>query len=245
MKVESFTLIDASTGLPIPRYDPIPAGAKIDLAKIKQPLNIRVNTSGTVHSLAIFVNGAQPIIENRPPYSVFGDKMVDGKTVYTSWRPEAGTYRISATPYPQSGASGTPGATTSVEFSVVAPPPPPRPYWLEPFKSLTSPRRGQLLLGTGFGYIITGVAGDECEVLLPALGSDAAGMAAVMTVAIVQGPQPGFAPAFPRVLWANGAVPEWSQEVGQIDVVTCLKLPGVERWLCSSVVGFSPADVTT
>jgi hypothetical protein len=116
--VVSLTLIDADRDRPIAGFDPLPAGAVVNLAALPtRNLNIRANTSpSTVGSVKFGLDGnASYRVENGAPYALAGDDGGD----YRPWTPTPGTHTVTATPYTKSGAGGTAGTSLRVTFSVV------------------------------------------------------------------------------------------------------------------------------
>ncbi|MGV3504496.1 MAG: InlB B-repeat-containing protein [Adhaeribacter sp.] len=134
-QVLSFTLINASTELPILTLTP---GQVLNLADLpSRSLNIRANTSpAIVGSVRFVLSGAlsRTHIESGSPYALYGDNSGN----YNSWTPALGTYTLTATPYPSANAGGTPGAPLSLSFSVIDQVTPPTQYTL----SVTTPVNG-------------------------------------------------------------------------------------------------------
>ncbi len=108
-RVRNFTLIDASTDLPVAGYLSMAGQVTIDLAKLpSRHLNVRANTSGSVSSVRFDLNRRRGFAEERVrPFALAGDS--DGN--YNAWKPEPGDYRITATP------AG--GAPTTLQLRVV------------------------------------------------------------------------------------------------------------------------------
>ncbi len=117
-QVLNYTLINADTDQPIAGYDPIPAGATLNLATLPtKRVAIRANTSpSTVGSVKFVLSGAQTrtYTENGAPYSLHGDTNSD----YAPWTPVAGTYTLIATPYTKQSAAGTAGTPIPLTFRV-------------------------------------------------------------------------------------------------------------------------------
>ncbi|MDX1994426.1 MAG: right-handed parallel beta-helix repeat-containing protein [bacterium] len=111
--VTSFTLINAENQTDIRT---ITNGSTINLATLPcRYVNIRVNTNpARVGSVRITVNGQQTV-QGGAPYSVFGD--TDGR--YLQWRPNTGSYTISAIAYSGTGGTGTASPTVTLRFSVI------------------------------------------------------------------------------------------------------------------------------
>jgi hypothetical protein len=120
--VTSLTLINAATDQPIAGYDPIPAGATLNLAALPTTqLNIRANVNGTVGSVRFVLSGAESATqtESTAPYALKGDTAGN----YNAWTPAVGSYSLTATPYTGSGATGSvAGAAHSRGFTVTGGP---------------------------------------------------------------------------------------------------------------------------
>lgn len=111
-RVNSFTLVNAQTGKPLPGYDPIQPGATIDLAKLPtRQLNIRVNVSRAVQSVRVAVNDGPNRLERSAPFAVMGGR---GEQ-FAAWTPPAGEHRVTVIPV----ADGQNGAPKTLNFSVV------------------------------------------------------------------------------------------------------------------------------
>ncbi len=116
--VSSFTLLNADTDRPIAGYDPLLAGATLDLSDLPtQNLNIRANTTpATVGSVRFAYDGNNNYrSENGAPYCIGGNQ---GNDDYLPWTPSAGNHTLTATPYTQSGAGGVAGTALTINFSV-------------------------------------------------------------------------------------------------------------------------------
>ncbi|GHF50287.1 hypothetical protein HNQ07_002913 [Deinococcus metalli] len=121
--VTSITLINADTNQPVPGYDPIQPGARLQLSALPKRLNFRANTSGNVRSVRFIRTGNRQYVENEAPFAYCGDtKGGNGKkgdylacdgAFFT-----AGTHQLSATPFTQMFAKGTMGGTYTVPYSV-------------------------------------------------------------------------------------------------------------------------------
>jgi uncharacterized delta-60 repeat protein len=125
--VTGFTLINSFTNQPIPGYDPIPEGSKIDLGELSETLfNIRANTIpkyvGSVKFLLDGQDGGLDFnsFENVQPYALFGD--FSGR--YYSWKPRpprAGEkYSLVAVPYSKPNGEGFKGNSFKLNFSFVS-----------------------------------------------------------------------------------------------------------------------------
>ncbi len=121
--VTSLTLINADTDQAVSGFDPIPANATIDFAKIgTKNLSIRANTNpANVGSVLFGLDGTTNYhTENAVPYDIAGDSAkADGSTDYAAWVPALGAHSVTATPYSASNLGGTRGTPLSVSFTVV------------------------------------------------------------------------------------------------------------------------------
>ncbi len=116
--LDSFSLINAETNQPIADFDPLVAGAVINIDRLPtQQLNLRANTHNTVGSI-YFVLDQRPIrTENIMPYTLAGD---DGAGNYSAWDLTLGNHEVLATPYAQAQAQGAAGMPFKVNFKLVA-----------------------------------------------------------------------------------------------------------------------------
>lgn len=118
--VTSLTLINAATDQPIAGYDPIPAGATLNLATLPSTqLNVRANVSGTVGSVRFVWSGAESGAQNESaaPYAMKGDSSGN----YNAWTPAVGNFTLTATPYTGAGATGSvAGAVHTRAFTVTS-----------------------------------------------------------------------------------------------------------------------------
>ncbi len=98
-------------------------GMVIDLSVDGSSLAVRADAVG-VGSVKFVLSGAESYerTESVAPYALHGD--VSGN--YNSWTPSLGNYNLVTTPWSGSGASGTAGPNSVINFSVIntAPPPP-------------------------------------------------------------------------------------------------------------------------
>jgi hypothetical protein len=115
--VVGFSLINADTDQPIAGYDPIPAGATLDLAALPtRNLNIRANTApATVGSVVFSYDGKTARIENSPPYALGSDAGGD----YAAWTPAVGEHSLRGTPYSAGDAGGSVGTALTLAFTVI------------------------------------------------------------------------------------------------------------------------------
>lgn len=117
--VISFTLINADTDQPVAGYDPLPEGARLNLAELGiRNMNIRVNTDpGMVGSVRLAYDGDENYkVENYAPYTIAGDGA--GGADYWPWTPGIGTHTLSATAYTAALARGNSGTARTVTFTV-------------------------------------------------------------------------------------------------------------------------------
>ena len=121
--VTSLTLFNADTDLPIAGYDPLPAGAVLNLATLPtKNLNIRANTNpATVGSVRFTYDGnANYHLEGLAPYAIGGDNglTASGTPNYNAWTPAVGSHTLVVTPYTKGGGGGTAGTPVTVAFTV-------------------------------------------------------------------------------------------------------------------------------
>ncbi|MDP9175904.1 MAG: carbohydrate-binding protein [Planctomycetota bacterium] len=124
--VNTFTLINADTNVPVAGFDPFTNGAVLNLATLSTThLNVRANTNPTtVGSVVFSLDGNSRFrVETFAPYALAGD---DNNGHYFSWTPAAGSHTLTATPFTAGGGGGTAGTALSISFTVtnnVTPPP--------------------------------------------------------------------------------------------------------------------------
>jgi choice-of-anchor A domain-containing protein len=119
-RIESISLINGDTGLPIDGYNPIPEGAYIELPELPtQNLHLRANVSGTAESVFFqwqnTSNTQGSAIVESTPYLLTPEVSTDG----VPWRLDIGTHVLRATPYDKAGATGVAGQGTSLTFSIL------------------------------------------------------------------------------------------------------------------------------
>jgi hypothetical protein len=113
--IVSLTLINADTDLPIEGFDPIPADAIINLAKLPtKHLNIRANVSGSPIGSIVFSGTAGRRTESITPYTLRGDTNGD----YLSWTPAVRSYTVTATLYSKANGAGTRLQRLTLSFTV-------------------------------------------------------------------------------------------------------------------------------
>jgi len=84
------------------------------------PFNIRANLcQSPVGSVRFKINGVTFRTEEFEPYALAGDNPGGD---YHSWVPEPGDYTVQATPYSGPHASGTPGSTFTIHFTITGTP---------------------------------------------------------------------------------------------------------------------------
>ncbi|MDX1994663.1 MAG: S8 family serine peptidase [bacterium] len=112
-RITGFMLVDASTGADIA---PLPDGGVIDLFANPNYTIRTVNTSNYIGSVRFGLND-QPNYrtENGPPYTLAGDQ----NGVFGRLNLAPGTYRLSATNFSRSNATGENLGTRSITFQVV------------------------------------------------------------------------------------------------------------------------------
>ncbi|ADB36683.1 SprB repeat-containing protein [Spirosoma linguale] len=97
-------------------------GQQIDLSTLpSRRIAIQATTEpATVGSVVFQLSGQETRrqVETLAPYALFGD---DNKGNYLPWTPTAGNYRLTATPYSESGGIGNAGTALTVSFTVVEP----------------------------------------------------------------------------------------------------------------------------
>lgn len=117
--VDTFTLINADTDLPLAGFDPLLDGAVLNLGTLPtRNLSIRANTvPSTVGSVRFAYDGNSNYrTENVSPYAIAGD---DPQGNYNPWTPAVGPHTLTATPYSGSNASGTAGTSQTISFTVL------------------------------------------------------------------------------------------------------------------------------
>lgn len=108
-RIDRIRLVDLSTNLQVPGYDPIPNGATIDLATLPALFSIEAIAVGATESVRFVVNGTV-LVENLTPYNYPATGAV--------WNPAAGMYTVAATAYNQDNAAGTACDTKQVAFTL-------------------------------------------------------------------------------------------------------------------------------
>jgi len=115
--LQSFTLINANTELPVPGFDPIPNNSIINRNVTGSNLNIRANTAPTgIGCIKFELDGVSGRIENTAPYAMTGDNNEN----YNSWTPPPGAYRLKGYAYSLANAQGTLLDTLTIFFTVTS-----------------------------------------------------------------------------------------------------------------------------
>jgi hypothetical protein len=118
----TFTLINTSVvaldGSPVPGFDPIPAGAVIDVAVVGNALSVRANvTPPDGGSVAFHLDLGFHHTENAVPYMLCSD---NGKGSVNSCNLALGAHVVAATVFSQAGGVGTAGPTSTVVFDLTS-----------------------------------------------------------------------------------------------------------------------------
>lgn len=109
-EVTALVLVDAATDTDI---GPITSPATINVPA--GGINIRAEVSGVPGSVRFGLDSnATYRVENTAPFSLEGDTGGD----YAAWNPASGPHTVTATPFCDSGAGGTMGATYTVQLNV-------------------------------------------------------------------------------------------------------------------------------
>ena len=112
-RVTGFALFDHAAGRDVA---PLTAGAVLP-AQSSDRLNIRAEVAGAAGSVGLALSGRASATgtENAAPWYLFGDRGNRGARAFP-----AGTYTVTATPYPQANLGGAAGRALSVTFRVKA-----------------------------------------------------------------------------------------------------------------------------
>ena len=114
LRVTQFVLVDADTDTDI---EPLNDGDTLYLSLLPSTnLNIRAETDPSVTGSVRFGLDANPAFqtESVAPYALAGDTTGD----YNAWAYTLGAHTVTATPYPEAAAAGTPGTPLTVQFSI-------------------------------------------------------------------------------------------------------------------------------
>ena len=109
--VSKLTLINTSTQQSLRT---LISGSTVNLAVDGVALNVRADVSGTVGSVAFYLDGALYSTENTAVYALAGDS----SGVYKAWTPTVGSHKIRAVPYQYKDRTGTVGTAVEVAFQV-------------------------------------------------------------------------------------------------------------------------------
>jgi hypothetical protein len=113
--VTSLTLFNTDTNQPVPGFNSIPHGSRINRASLGlRNISIRANTSGATGSVAFKVNGTLFRVESIVPYALAGDAA--GRLL--PWSAGPGSYTIQVTPYTGANATGAAGTSLTVTFTL-------------------------------------------------------------------------------------------------------------------------------
>ncbi len=108
--------MNPDTGQPYARLVNLTNNMVINLADMPtRRWTVDASVSGAAKSVRFVLNG-RTTTENASPWAMVGDHP-DGRLKWETLLP--GTYTLSVTPYTQSNATGTAGATTTIKFTVV------------------------------------------------------------------------------------------------------------------------------
>ncbi len=110
--VSNVVLVNATTNADLA---PLVDGAVVNLAETGTNLNIRADISPQIVGSVVFDLNGTTYLENSFLYVMYGNV---GNN-YNNGTLAPGSYTLTVTPYSQSGGSGTPGAATTIQFSVI------------------------------------------------------------------------------------------------------------------------------
>jgi hypothetical protein len=104
--VDSFSLVDAATGQPVPGYSPINDGAVLNLASLTgTAFDLRADAGDGTVSVAFSLDGISST-DDAAPFAV-------------AWTAVVGTHSLTATPYAGAGAGGAAGTPRTIAFTVI------------------------------------------------------------------------------------------------------------------------------
>jgi hypothetical protein len=114
LKVDSFTLVDATTNKVV---GTLANGAQLDLATLPKRMNVKANLSGgDVGSVLFSFDGQKRTqFENAAPYVLAGDNNGD----FSGWTPRVGSHTLTATPFSKDNGGGLVGSGKTITFTVV------------------------------------------------------------------------------------------------------------------------------
>ncbi|MDZ7848271.1 MAG: lectin-like protein [Owenweeksia sp.] len=114
LEIVSLDLITAGTGGLI---DHLADGYIINKAAINGNISVEaIPCSGPVGSVIFSINGNNAQTESVAPYAINGDSPPGN---YTPWKPQAGLYTITATPYSNGSGNGSAGIPLTVNIEVI------------------------------------------------------------------------------------------------------------------------------
>lgn len=111
--VTTLMLVDATTQSDV---RPLGASESVVLSEVGTALNVRAEVSGTVGSVAFYLDGAHVRTENLAPFALAADD--NGK--YRAWTPSVGTHTLRAVPYSGANRSGTMGTAKESALQVLS-----------------------------------------------------------------------------------------------------------------------------
>jgi hypothetical protein len=111
MTISKLSLVKASTDTVLRS---LVNGSTITLSTDSSSLNIRADVSGTVGSVAFFLDGKLVRTENNAPYSIAGDNSGN----YLPWTPTVGGHVLRVVPYQYDNRSGAIGTAMEISFTV-------------------------------------------------------------------------------------------------------------------------------
>ena len=111
MAVTQLTLIKTTTQTALRT---LTNGGTITLSIDGSALNVRATVSGTVGSVAFFLDGNLVRTENVAPYALGGDT----NGVYHKWTPAVGSHTLRVVPYSSANRSGSVGTAMETTFTV-------------------------------------------------------------------------------------------------------------------------------
>lgn len=115
--ITGFGLVDATTNQPIPQFDPLQDNSVLDLDQLPEQLNLVAYASQDTESVIFDLNENGPFrTENVVPYTLYGDN--EGN--FLPWKPEPGSYEVTATAFGQDGGEGDPGGSQKIQFHIEA-----------------------------------------------------------------------------------------------------------------------------
>jgi hypothetical protein len=111
MAVTSLTLINTAKQTALRT---LTNGSTITLSVDGTALNVKANVSGTVGSVAFFLDGKLYHTENSAPFALGGDNA----GVYLKWTPTVGGHTLRVVPYQLANRGGTMGTALETTFTV-------------------------------------------------------------------------------------------------------------------------------